>query len=137
MRYDLDLVYEMCLEIGLSAHLTTDQRVEIDLGKGAILCVLNAEREEDCLIGFLGTPWHVHDNPMFADAHGYIEVDYLNLIVGLKEGEILICEQEVEGRMVDRWLIHSRYNDEFEYLDEGERNIIRRAMTRPMNASPD
>ena len=65
---------------------------------------------------------------MFADAHGNcVELDDLNLLTGLKESRVLVCEREVAGRMVDRQLVHSEYNDEFKYLGEGERIIVRRA----------
>ena len=128
MRYDLELITQLCREIGLSALTEVDQRIEVDLGQGAILCFQNADREEDCLIGFAGTPWHTHDNLMFDGARGYyIELDYLNLLTGLKEGRVLVCEREVKGRTVDRWLIHSEYNNEFKYLEEDERIIVRRA----------
>ncbi|MET4069274.1 hypothetical protein ABID58_004074 [Bradyrhizobium sp. S3.2.6] len=128
MRYDLDLVNQLCREVGLVVRLDNDYRIEVDLGRDAILCVENAEREEDCLIGFLGMPWHAHDNLMFADARGnYIELDYLDLLTGLKEGRVLVCEREVNGRTVDIWLVHSEYNDELKYLEEGERIIVRRA----------
>ncbi|MDR3534736.1 MAG: hypothetical protein P4L90_29745 [Rhodopila sp.] len=132
MRYELDLVNQLCREIGLIVRMDTDHRVEIDLGRDAVLSFQNAEREEDCLIGFLGMPWHTHDNLMFADARGnYVELDYLNLLTGLKEGRVLVCEREVEGRTVDLWLIHSEYNDEFKYLEEGEQIIVRRATVQP------
>jgi hypothetical protein len=128
MRYDFALVHQLCREIGLIVRLNTDHRIEVDLGRGAVLCFQNAEREEDCLIGFLGMPWHVHDNLMFADARGnYIELDYLDLLTGLKEGRVLVCEREVKGRTVDIWPVHSQYNDELKYLEEGERIIVRRA----------
>jgi hypothetical protein len=128
MRYDLEVITQFCREIGLPARTEAGQRVEVNLGQDAILCFQNAEREEDCLIGFLGMPWHTHDNLMFGDARGnYVELDYLNLLTGLKEGRVLVCEREVEGRAVDRWLVHSEYNDEFKYLEEGERIIVRRA----------
>ena len=131
MRYDLDLVNQLCREIGLIVRADTDRRVEVDLGRDAVLCFQNAEREEDCLIGFLGTPWHTHDNLMFDDARGnYVELDYLNLLAGLKEGRVLVCEREVKGRMVDRWLVHCEYNDEFKYLEEDERIIVRRGLHR-------
>jgi hypothetical protein len=135
MRYDLDLVDQLCREIGLLVHMDID-RVEIDLGRGAVLCFENAELEQDCLIGFLGMPWHTHDNLMFADARSDIELDYLDLLTGLKEGRVLVCEREVEGRTVDRWLVHNEYNDEFKYLEEGERIIVRRAtiQTAPKGA---
>ncbi|MBA4033601.1 MAG: hypothetical protein C0480_03210 [Bradyrhizobium sp.] len=133
MPYDLDLVNQLCREIGLIARAETDRRVEVDLGRDAVLCFQNAEREEDCLIGFLGTPWHTHDNLMFADARGnYVELDYLNLLTGLKEGRVLVCEREVKGQIVDRWLVHREYSDEFKYLEEDERIIVRRGLHRAM-----
>ena len=98
--------------------------------QGAILCFQNAQREEDCLIGFLDTAWHTHGDLMFLDACGNcVELDYFALLSGLKDGRVLVCEREVEGRTDDRWLIHSDYNDAFKYLDEGERIIIPRAAT--------
>jgi len=131
MRYDLDQIERLFREAGWTAYIT-DQRVKIDLGQGAILCFQNAEREDDCLIGFLDTPWHTHDDLMFADGHGNcIELSNLDLAAALKEGRVLICEQEMQGWIVDRWLIHSECNDEFKYLLEGERIIARRAMIHP------
>jgi len=110
MRYDLDLVNQLCREIGLPARMDTDSRVEIDLGRGAVLCFQNAEREEDCLIGFLGMPWHTHDDLMFVDARGnYINLDYR--------------------------LVHSEHNDEFKYLKEGKRIIVRRATIQAAETS--
>ncbi|WP_369721234.1 MULTISPECIES: hypothetical protein [unclassified Bradyrhizobium] len=137
MRYDLDLVNQLCREIGLAVRLDNNHRIEVDLGRDAILCVENAEREEDCLIGFLGVPWHTHDDLMFADACGnYIELDYLDLLTGLKEGRVLVCEREVKGRTVDIWLVHSEYNDELKYLEEGERIIVRRATVQLAGTAP-
>jgi hypothetical protein len=135
MRYDLDPIRELCHEIGLPAR-TGDQCVEVDLGQGAVLCFQNAAREEDCPIGFLDTPWHTHDNLIFADARGNtIELDYLDLLTGLTEGRVLVCEREVEGRMLDRWLVHNAYNDEFSYMKEGERIIVRRATLQVAGAN--
>ena len=86
---------------------------------------------EDSLIGFLGMPWHTHDDLMFVDARGNcIEFNYLTLLTGLKDGRVLVCEREVKGRTVDRWLVHREYNDEFKYLQEGERIIVHRAATK-------
>jgi hypothetical protein len=133
MRYDLDLVNQLCREIGLIVRADADRRVEVDLGRDAVLCFQNAEREEDCLIGFLGTPWHTHDNLTFADAHGnYAELDYLNLLTALKAGQVLVCEREVKGRIVDRRLVHFEYNNEFKYLEDDERIIVRRGLHRVM-----
>jgi hypothetical protein len=110
----------------------------VDLGRGAVLGFRNAEREKDCLIEFPDTPWHTHDDLVFADARGNcIELDYINLLTGLKEGRVLICEQEVWGRTVDRWLIHSEYNDKLKYLQERERIIIHRAAVHLMGEEPN
>ena len=129
VRYDLTLITQLCREIGFPARGEVGQTVEVNLGQDEILCFQNAEREEDCLIGFLGMPSHTHDDLMFAGGHGnHVELDYLNILTGLKDGRVLICEHEVKGRTVDRWLVHSEYNDEFKYLQEGERIIVRRAI---------
>ena len=136
MRYDLSLIYELCQEIGLSARLHPD-RVTVDVGRGAVLCFQNAEREEDCLIGFLDTPWHTHDDLSFVDARGYyIELNnYLDVVVGLMEGRLLICERVVDGRIIDRWLVHSEFNDEFRSLDQVEQIVVRRAVVHPVKTS--
>ena len=163
MRYELDLIYQLCHEIGLLARMVADQRVganqrvEVDLGQGAVLCFQNSEHEADCLIGFLhdriaegeefhqdnrnaegyefpGIDWHAHGNLTFADARGYcVKLDYLDLVVGLQEGRVLICEREVEGRTY-RWLIHSEYTG-FRDIQAGERIIVRRAVTHPAETS--
>ncbi len=110
------------------------KRVEIDLGEGAVLCFQNFDNESDRLIGFLGMPWHVHDNLIFVSAQGkYIEIDYLDMLIGLKEGKVLICEVCIDSRIVDRYLIHILYNDESQYLQEGERVVVRRVTANPPN----
>jgi len=68
---------------------------------------------------------------MFASRGEYVELDYLGLITALKDGRILICERQVDGRVVDRWLIHHEFNDEFKYVEEGEKIVVRRATTQP------
>src|SRR5262245_15294620 len=122
MRYDLRLICELCRQAGFPVQTSGDQRVEVDLGHGAILGFQNAKREEDCGIGFLGMAWHAHDGLTFVDARGQcVHLDYLDLVAGLKEGRVLVCELEVEGRTVDRWLTHSEYNTELKHVQEGER----------------
>jgi len=128
MRYDLDLLNEFCRELGLSSRLTGNSSLEVSLGDGTVLCFQNAERDEDCLMGFADTPWHTHDDLLFNDHHGhFVELDPLNLLTGLQSGDVLICEQEVSGNLVDRWLVHKIFNDELEHLMPNERLIIRRA----------
>ena len=75
---------------------------------------------------------------MFADARGtFLELGYPDLVVSLKEGRVLVCERRVDDRIVDRWLVHGEYNDEFKYLQEGERTVVRRATTCPAGKTVD
>jgi hypothetical protein len=128
MVYDLNFLNEYCREIGLVARTVDRFALEIAVGNGAVLCFQNAERERDCLMGFLGTPWHTHGDLTFVDPRGhYIELDTLNLLNGLRDGTVLVCERHVDGKLADRWLIHSGYNDEFRYLDPDVSIIVRRA----------
>lgn len=105
---------------------------------GQFWILRNADREEDCLIGFVDTPWHTHgDDLMFADANGNcVEINYLDLLTALKEGKVLVRELRKDGQIVDRALIHSKYNDEFEYLEVGEEVTVRRAAFDPSGGSP-
>lgn len=129
MSYDLNLVQQLCREIGLPAGIIDVHHLGVDLGEGAVLCFQNAESEADCLIGFpadvRGTyAWHIHDPILF----GPIELDYLDLVVALKEGRVLVCERQLDGRIVDRWLAHHE-SIYVQQLEECERIIVRRATT--------
>lgn len=86
------------------------------MGGDAILCFSNGALEQDCLIEFKDssgtwTPWHHHDEFLATDRQGYfIELNYLDLLTGLKEGKVLVCERWKSGLLEDRWLIHSEFN---------------------------
>jgi len=138
MSYDLTLVQQLCHEIGLSARIVDIRHLVIDLGEGAVLGFQNAQSEADCLIGFPTDvrgqyAWHIHDPIQFGDRYSSIEVCYLDLIVALREGRVLVCERQMDGRVVDRWLAHHEYlNGSYfdpKWLKEGERIIVRRATT--------
>jgi len=128
MRYDIDLIQQLCREVGLPSTSHADERVDIELRPGIVLRFQNAERDEDCLVEFPGTPWHTHDEFMFADGRGYyVELDYLDVLTGLTDGRVLICELRKNGQIMDRSLIHRDYNDEFKYMEEDEEIVVFRA----------
>jgi len=90
------------------------------------LLFVNAEREDDCLMEFEGTPWHCHDDLVFSDPHGYyIEMNYFDVLTGLAEGTVLVCELWTNGTLSDRWLVHRDYVDEFRHLQIGDEIRIR------------
>lgn len=121
MRYDLTLIHELCGELGLRSSARSNDLLEIELSQNAVLCFQNAERDEGCLAGFKGTPWHTHDDFLFDDGRGsFIEVNYLDILTGLKEGKVLIGERWQKGKALDRWLVHCEYNDEFKFMEQGE-----------------
>jgi hypothetical protein len=121
VRYDLQLIQELCVELQLRSAALSAEEVEVDLGGGAVLCFVNSEHDQDCLVGFKGTPWHAHDDFTFHDRQGNcVELNYLDVLTGLKEGKVLVCERWQSGLLADRWLLHAELHDEFRYINEGE-----------------
>ena len=126
MPYDLDLVHQLCHEVGLRSIMRSQERLEIDLGQSLVLCFLNSERDQDCLVAFEGTPWHAHGDFTFTDRHGNcVDLSYLDIVTGLKDGHVLVCERWHDEKLVDRWLIHRDCNDEFGYMKEGDEIRVR------------
>lgn len=127
MRYDLKIIHELCQELGLRSSVRSGSLVDVELGEDCVLFFENADGEDDCRVGFHGTSWHTHGDFIFADGRGYFsELSYLDVITGLKDGAILICERWRDGRLLDRWLVHRDFNSEFKYMDEGEEVRVRR-----------
>jgi hypothetical protein len=128
MCYDLKLIHELCQELGFRSSVRTGELLAIELSGDCVLVFQNAEREDDCLVAFEGTPWHTHDAFVFDDGRGYYtEMDYLDVVSGLKDGRILVCERWLAERLVDRWLIHRDFNDEYKHMDTGEEVRVYRA----------
>jgi hypothetical protein len=126
MRYDLGLIAELCGEVGLKCEVRSPNEAAIELEGGVALLFQNAEREEDCLMGFAESSWHTHGALMCSDLHGFnIELDYLDVVAGLADGTVLICELWVRGELSDRWLVHRDYVNEFGYLQDGDEIRIR------------
>lgn len=129
MSYDLKEIQTRCAELGISNELELPQRLSVFVGGGVVLVFENSEEEEDCLVGFNGTPWHTHDEFMFVGQEGrYVELDSLGLISGLADGSVLICELWKESALTDRWLIHRDFNNEYKYMEVGEEIRVWRAL---------
>ena len=128
MRYDLPFLHDFAVELGFGVERDGTSLL-IDLGEGAVLSFVNAERDEDCLIGFVDAPWHFHGATLaFSDPRGhYVELDQLTLLEGLARGSVLICSRIVSGVVDDRWLSHAEFNDEFRYLEVADHLLVRRA----------
>jgi hypothetical protein len=133
MRYDIGFIEELCLELGFPTSRSPRtkrlaERLDLRLGNDIVLCFENAELDQDCLIGFAGTPWHAHGDLEFADKHGNsVTVNYVDMLSGLADGQILICERWSRNNLSDRWLIHRDCNDETRYLNENDEMRVFRA----------
>lgn len=121
MRFDLEMVSDLCEEVGLEVVRRSPDDVAICLEPGVVLMFLNAPKDDDCLIGFEGTQWHTHEGLMCSDRHGhYVELSYLDVVTGLADGTLLLCEQWLRGELAGRWLVHRDFVDEFRFLQDGE-----------------
>ena len=60
MRYDLTLIRDFCVELGITNVKQSKYLLEIELLPDAVLIFQNADRDKDCSVGFKGTPWHTH-----------------------------------------------------------------------------
>lgn len=130
MPYDLELVYEQCNEAGLKSEFVESDQLVIKLAADVDLYFINSRNEQDCLIT-LGEGWHTHNHDFyFCGPHGdNVSIHYLDVIVGIAEGEILIRELWNCEKLKDRWLFHRDYNREFDYLAEGDEIRVRRTFT--------
>jgi hypothetical protein len=133
MRYDLALIEEFCRELGLLAKRLPRsseacEGVEITLRSDIVLTFLDADKEVDCLMGFADTGWHVHEDLVFDDKDGNcVTMNYLDVLSGLADGQVLICETWRRGVVHARWLIHRDCNDEIRHLNENDEMRVFRA----------
>lgn len=138
MRFDIAMVTKLSEEVGLHCVRRGSDQVGVELEPGVTLLFQNAPNEDDCLVGFEGTPWHTHDGLTCSDRHGYyVELSYLDLVTGLADGTVLICELWVRGALADRWLVHKEYVDEFRYMQSEHEIRIRPVhVRRTSNQAP-
>jgi hypothetical protein len=126
MRFDLEMICELCSEVGLHCIRRSSDEVMIRLEAEAKLLFCNEPNDDDSFIGFEGTPWHTHDELMCSDRHGYhIELNFLDVISGIADGTVLICELWVCGKLADRWLVHRDFVNEFRHLQNGDEIRVR------------
>ncbi len=131
MAYDFDLVRTLSGRFEAKLSTQGTDTLEIDFGQEVILCFVNAPKDQDSLIGFKGTPWHAHDSIGFSGPDGnWIELDYGDVLIGLADGSVLVCERWAGGHIHDRWLIHSKYFDELGHMHAGDEIRVKRVAVR-------
>ena len=126
MQYDLEMVVDLCDELGMSHRKTARNEVIVELEANIEFVFLNFLDTDDCLMGFVGAEWHTHGDVEFSDRHGYcIELTYLDVLTGLADGTVLMCELWRPGRLADRWISHKDFVDEFRFMQEGDEVRVR------------
>jgi hypothetical protein len=121
MTYDLEMITDICAELGLRTVVGPPDRVRVELESGVVLVFINAERDEDSRVGFEDVGWHYHEELLCSDRYGSdVELEYLNVLTGLADGTVLLCEHWRQGALKERSLVHRDFVDEFRFLREGD-----------------
>ncbi len=127
MQLDLETISECVRDIGFSILCKKPNHIEIEISKGIIFIFENIEEDDDNVFGFQGTPWHSHDKlTLNTNDNLYIELNDIDIFAGIKDGDILLCEQFVHGVLTDRWLKHKNERDDNKFIEAGEEIRIRR-----------
>jgi hypothetical protein len=127
MYYDLDMLEEYCEELGFSSIRPSPDSLKVKILEGIDLEFHNLRDTEDTLAGFNGTPSHWHGRAMLeiGDAR-YVELDELDLVKGLRSGDIVIVERYLKGALKDRWIAHKEEKLDVQYIEPGEEVRVHR-----------
>ena len=131
MLYRLDELATLAAELGLETRRVDADRLDVIIDD-AVLAFCNVRRDADSRIGFEGTPWHAHDHVNFMTGQDtYLECDELEILVGLRSGELLIVSEFVGGVLRDRWITHRDEPLKLHYIEPGDELRIRRVGGSP------
>lgn len=127
MYYDLDIIEEHCEELGFPSRRASSDSVNVQIREGVTLEFHNLRDTEDTLVGFSGTPFHFHGKATLNTGDStYVELDELDVLKGIRSGEILIVEQHINGSLNDRWIAHKHEKIDVKYIEPGEEMRIYR-----------
>jgi hypothetical protein len=127
LYYDLDALEKLSSKFGFAFLRTSVDALEISILDDAVLTFENWPKEQDTFIGFKTTPWHTHGEVilMFGDA-SYVELNELEVLKGIKSGDIVIKERFINGFLKDRWITHKDEKADSDCSELGEEIRIRR-----------
>ncbi len=127
MKYDFLFITDYFKDYNVTIENNNNEFLEITLEKGTTICFHNAENENDSLIVFIGGLWHCHDDLIFSDINGfYTELNYIDFLSEIINGNILICSRYVDGKIIDIYPLHKDYFNEFKYMQSGEELRIKK-----------
>jgi hypothetical protein len=129
MHYDLELLHEFCQELGFPSSISSNEKLEIKFSEHCVLVFWNYKSdgsEAECIMGFKIEGFdesfnsHIHGNIVFSNGINYVEMNPLDILAGLKDGTVLICEVWRKGELDDRTLMHHKIDSTFEKMDKDE-----------------
>jgi hypothetical protein len=125
--YQLASLTEMCAELELEHHWVNENELEIRFSPECILLFQNMPDEKDTAFGFKDTPWHAHESLRFMTGEDtYVDLDELEIVLGIAVGDILIVSRYVSGKLEDRWLTHKKEKLDLKYMfPEEELRVLR------------
>ena len=131
MLYRLDELATLAAELGFETRRFDSERLDVIIDD-AVLAFCNLPSDADSRVGFDGTPWHAHDRVHFMTGQDtYLECDELEILVGLRSGELLIVSEFVGGVLRDRWITHRDEPLELRYIEPGDELRVRRVGGTP------
>jgi len=127
MYYDLDNLEELSHDLGFASDRVSTDNLEIILLDDIVLVYRNLRDEEDTVSGIKGTPLHTHGKlTLMTGDSTYIELDELDVLQGIKNGDILINERYIDKELSDRWLSHKEEKMDLKYIQPGEELRVKR-----------
>ena len=128
MQYDLPSIADLCEAFGFAIAHRDATSLSITVSTDVRLLFCNDDAD-DCLIGFVGTPWHAHGDIVLASRQASIELSAVDVVAGLADGQVLICEGWSAGQLQDRWLVHRDVFDGQRLLEPDAELRLRRAVS--------
>jgi hypothetical protein len=128
MPYDLKAIEDFCRSERLSCERISPEELRVRFGRDFTLCIANTEGGTDTYLGFSDGAWHTHGEAMFMTGPDtYLELDPVEVLAGLRAGDLLIGSRYVRGELKDRWIFHRKEKQDFQYFEDGESVTVRRA----------
>ena len=123
---DLDELVKIAQAGSFEHERLSPKEVRVTVGSELVLSFVNLPEEDDTLIGFLGCPWHYHDELCLqVDQETYQNFGPEEVLPALKDGSLLVVESWLGGKLRDRWLTHRRQAIDVLYLDPNEELRVR------------
>lgn len=128
MPYDLAAIESYCRSEGLRFERSSPEEVRVQVCEDSLLCFANMDEGRDTYLGFSDSAWHSHgDLMLMTGPDTSIELGPIEVLAGLKSGDLLIAIRSVAGAVKDRWVFHRKEEQDFQYMEAGESICIKRA----------